>query len=192
MMIEHDFNDAADWGVQEAPDHAALMDTTADYLQERWKLNKATAEDLGAWIDAREELASESARSGALARVVGVLIHMGGDLKVSVYGLAFAVGMNRLLKWPTMTLAAEGLGVTRAAVSKKAIQWEDLLGLKRSAHMKSEKAREKYSEAQKKNHWRKAGASTGSEKSKVCQVAPWEPNVPAPGTEDEDQEEAVA
>jgi hypothetical protein len=192
MIIEHDFNDAADWGVQEAPDHAALMDTTADYLQERWKLNKSTAGEMGAWIDAREELASESARSGALARVVGVLIHMGGDLKVSVYGLAFAVGMNRLLKWPTMTLAAEGLGVTRAAVSKKAIQWEDLLGLKRSAHMKSEKAREKYSEAQKKNHWRKAGASAGPEKSKVCQVAPWEPNVPALGTEDAEDQEEVA
>ena len=192
MIIEHDFNDAADWGVQEAPDHAALIDTTADYLQERWKLNRPIAEDLGAWIDAKEELASESARSGALARVVGVLIHMGGDLKVSVYGLAFAVGMNRLLKWPTMTLAAEGLGVTRAAVSKKAIQWEDLLGLKRSAHMKTDKAREKYSEAQKKNHWRKSGASSVSEKSKVCEGVHWDPNVPAPGTEDEDQEEAVA
>lgn len=192
MIIEHDFRDAADRAVQEAPDFAALMDTTADYLQERWGLDKATAEALGAWIDAREELASESAQSGAFARVIGVLIHVGGDLRVAIYGLAFAVGMNRLLKWPTMTLAAEGLGVTRAAISKRAIQWEDLLGLKRSAHMKSEKAREKYSEAQKKNHWRKAGVSTGSEKSKVCQVAPWDPETPAPGTEDlEDQEEVA-
>ena len=189
MMIEHDFNDAADWGVQEAPDHAALMDTTADYLQERWKLNRPIAEDLGAWIDAREELASESARSGALARVVGVLIHRGDNLKVSVYGLAFAVGMNRLLKWPTMTLAAEGLGVTRAAVSKKAIQWEDLLGLKRSDHMKSEKAREKYSEAQKSNkHWRRKQSVPFDEPLQAF----WETDVPALGTEDEDQEEAVA
>jgi len=165
---EHEFHDAADMAVQDAPDFAALMDTTADYVQERWRVSPGVAREIGAWHDAQMDLASESAQSGLLGRVIGVLIHVGGDLRVAVYGLAFAVGMNRLLKWPTMSLAAEGLGVTRAAISKRAIQWEDLLGLKRSAHMKSESAREKYREAQKKNHWRKAS------KVPVSTTAPWE------------------
>ena len=185
MIIDHEFHDPAEMAVQSAPDFAALMDTTADYLQERWRLDRRIALEMGEWIDAREELASESAQAGAFGRVIGVLLHVGGDMRVAVYGLAFATGMNRLLKWPTMTAAAEGLGVTRAAISKRAIQWEDLLGLKRSAHMKSESAREKYRLAQKKNHWRKAGSPTGE--SKVCASVPWDPEVPAPGTEEENK-----
>ena len=145
---------------------------------------------MGEWIDAREELASESAQSGTFARVIGVLLHVGGDMRVAVYGLAFATGMNRLLKWPTMTAAAEGLGVSRAAVSKRAIEFKDLLSLKRSAHMKSESDREKYRQAQKKNHWRKAGSPTGG--SKVCESVPWDTEVPALGTEDAEISEEVA
>ena len=182
---DHEFHDAADLAVQQAPDFAALMDTTADYLQERWGISEATAVAIGAWHDAQMDLASESAQSGAFARVIGVLLHVGGDMRVAVYGLAFATGMNRLLKWPTMSAAAEGLGISRAAISKRAVQWEDLLGLKRSAHMKSDAAREKYRDAQKKNHWRRA--STLPEPS-----VPWETDVPAPGTEEEGEETAAS
>lgn len=183
-MTEHDFNDAADMAIQDAPDFASLMDTTADYMQERWGMTPKTAKEVGEWHDAQMDLASESAQAGAFARVIGVLLHVGGDMRVAVYGLAFATGMNRLLKWPTMSAAAEGLGITRAAISKRAIQWEDLLGLKRSAHMKSEAAREKYRAAQKKNHWRRAATTE--------QVAPWETDVPAPGTEDEEEDQKAA
>jgi hypothetical protein len=185
-MIEHEFRDPAEMAIQDAPDFAALMDTTSDYIQERWNVPKNTAGEIGEWHDALLEISSESAQSGAFARVIGVLLHVGGDMRVSVYGLAFATGMNRLLKWPTMSAAAEGLGCTRAAISKRAIQWEDLLGLKRSAHMKSESARAKYSAAQKKSHWRKAA------KIQVAQIAPWETDVPAPGTEDEEESREVA
>ena len=184
-MNDQEFHDAADLAVQDAPDFAALMDTTADYLCERWNIPRLKAEELGAWHDAQMDLASESAQSGAFARVIGVLLHVGGDMRVAVYGLAFATGMNRLLKWPTMSAAAEGLGISRAAISKRAIQWEDLLALKRSAHMKSEAAREKYRQAQKKNHWRKASL-------KIATAAPWETDVPAPGTEDEEDQKKVA
>ncbi len=184
-MSDQEFQDAADRASVDAPDFATLMDTTADHLCERWHLPRVKAEEIGAWHDALMELAHESAQSGAFARVIGVLLHVGGDMRVSVYGLAFATGMNRLLKWPTMSAAAEGLGITRAAISKRAIQWEDLLGLKRSAHMKSDAAREKYRQAQKKNHWRKAS-------SKIATAAPWETDVPAPETEDEEDQQEVA
>jgi len=52
--------------------------------------------------------------------------------------------------------------------------------------MKSESARAKYSAAQKKSHWRKAA------KIQVAQIAPWETDVPAPGTEDEEESREVA
>ncbi len=185
-MNEEEFHDPADQAVQHAPDFASLMDTTADYLQERWAITPRVADELGAWHDAQLELASESATSGTLARVIGVLIHGGGDLKVAVYGLAFAVGMNRLLKWPTMTAAAEGLGISKAAISKWCVRWADLLGLKRSAHMKSDEAREKYRVAQKKNHWRRPASP------EIATVAPWETDVPAPVTEDEQENPAAS
>ena len=188
MIIEHDFNDAADWGVQEAPDHAALMDTTADYLQERWKLNKATAEDLGAWIDAREELASESAKKGALRIVVSGLLLVRGNPFVHIYSLAFALGMNRQLPWATMTRAAQMLGVTKAAISKGTNKWADLFGINRSVHMKAENACEKYSEVQKSNkHWRRKQSVPFDEPLQ----APWETDVPAPGTENDQDENAA-
>jgi DnaJ-domain-containing protein 1 len=164
-MSDQEFHDAADMAVQEAPDFAALMDTTADYLLERWSITFPVANQIAEWHDAQMELASESAQAATLRRVLGVLLHAGGDMRVTVYALAFATGMNRLLKWPTMSAAAEGLGVTRAAISKRAVFFEDLLGLKRSAHMKSDAAREKYRVAQKKNHWRKA---------KATESVPWE------------------
>jgi Na+-driven multidrug efflux pump len=166
-MSDQEFHDAADLAIQEAPDFADLLDTTEDYLLERWKITFPVARQIAEWHDAQMELAQESAQAGALRRVIGVLLRAGGNLRVSVYGLAFAAGMNRLLKWPTMSAAAEGLGVTRAAISKSAVQWADLLGLSRSAHMKSDEAREKSRAAQKKNHWRKAA-------TKVPESAPWE------------------
>jgi hypothetical protein len=52
--------------------------------------------------------------------------------------------------------------------------------------MKSESARAKYSAAQKKSHWRKAA------KIQVAQTAPWETDVPAPGTEDDSEENTAA
>lgn len=183
--MNDDFHDAADLAVQDAPDFAALIDSTADEIRERWHLPSPVAEEIAQWHDASLELASESAQSGAFARVIGVLLHVGGDMRVSVYGLAFACGLNRLLKWPTMSAAAEGLNVTRAAISKRAIQWEDLLGLKRSAHMKSNEAREKYRAAQLKSHWRKAGATEPA-------TVPWETDVPAPGTEDDGETHKTA
>jgi hypothetical protein len=183
---DDDLESSGVMGIQEAPDFAALIDTTADYIQERWKISKEVANEIAEWHDALVEISSDSAQSGAFARVIGVLLHIGGDMRVSVYGLAFATGMNKFLKWNTMTAAAEGLECTRAAISKRAIQWEDMLGLKRSAHMKSESARAKYSAAQKKNHWRKAA------KIQVAQTAPWETDVPAPGTDDEEEQQTAA
>jgi DnaJ-domain-containing protein 1 len=166
--MSHEFEDAADLAVQAAPDFADLLDTTEDYLLERWEITFPVARQIAEWHDAQMELAHESAQAGAFSRVIGVLLHVGGDMRVAVYGLAFATGMNRLLKWPTMSAAAEGLGVSRAAISKRAVQWADLLGLKRSAHMKSDAACEKYREAQKKNHWRRAAIA------KAPESVPWE------------------
>ena len=72
---------------------------------------------------------------------------------VAAGALMFASGANELMGM-TMTKFARRHGVTRATISKTAVQIATGLNLAESPYMKRSEMRGHYAEAQRKNHWR--------------------------------------
>ena len=76
------------------------------------------------------------------------------NLKLRAWALAMAAGLECAVG-KTMTLIAEELGVTRAAISKETVAWRTMLGLPESRYCKSDEARESYRKERTENHWRR-------------------------------------
>lgn len=77
------------------------------------------------------------------------------NLRIAGAALAFAADLAALNGLGTQRKYSISIGVTPAAISKKVVKFRDLLNLPDNAHGKSKKARQSYSDAQKRKHWRK-------------------------------------
>lgn len=78
------------------------------------------------------------------------------DLRLDMNAFFFANGLEFLLEVKTQTELAKKFGVTRAAVSAMVKGWQNVLGTKPSAFMKSESACKAYKKARISNLTQKA------------------------------------
>lgn len=132
-------------------------DNLSDILAEQFndlKLSKATCAAIAEWHEKQIQTARESALALNIRAIVAMFMSP-GNLSLRAWALAFAAGLDAA-EGRSMTEVARELKVTRAAVSKETNRWADLLNLPRSRYLKSEQARESYSEVQKTNHWRRS------------------------------------
>ncbi len=129
-------------------DPADELDTIVDQLLENtmgMDRQKSTVFIVN-YFEAIIEKIQEKAKAKAIQGCVGFLIRA-KNAKLAAYGIAYAAGLQEL-SGLSMTSASMQLKVTKAAISKSAIQAADILGLPRSRYMKSEKASEAYRERQ--------------------------------------------
>ena len=140
-------------------------DRMLEAMAEMFDLPPATTVKLIGWVEG--EIARESAvcQAKTLARVVGGLIGAGKmgrkskswNVAASVEGLLFTgcfSALNSVLDGQTMRERAKRVGCTTAYLSSMANMWVELLDLERPKGMKTQQARQNYSTARKKNHWR--------------------------------------
>jgi hypothetical protein len=124
-------------------------------LSEMFDIPPSTAARLLPWLMKAVEREVARQKSDYLGRVVGLLLRE-ANVKVCVMGLAFAMEFKELERMglTSMRRAAPRVGCTASYLSQHANKWCDALELPRPKCMKSQEARETYSEERKNNHWR--------------------------------------
>lgn len=93
------------------------------------------------------------ARAGDMVRQVVGAVLCEPNLKVATFALATVFGIPTGFK--TQTEFAKTIAVAKATVSKKVVELRRSLGVRVNAWGKSDAACATFSEAQKKNHWRR-------------------------------------
>jgi len=139
-------------------DIAAALDTPAELLAETYRLTLPQATGLLGWCKEQIASAIRSHEAHLLQVIVGGLL-AAKNPKLSAAGLAFASGLDALNGLGCQSEYARANHVSRAAVSKIVIAWQRALGLRKSAHQKSERACTIYSNVATANHWRNRKAS---------------------------------
>lgn len=131
-------------------DMAKEIDTLEDEIQEAFSMLK-TSREMAQWaaklVRQVEERSMTVERSRVLTKTVNFLVRK-DNAKLAAIGISYAAGLD-FLNGTTMTQIADKIGVTRAAVSKVANEFCDLLNIPRSRYMKSNEARQAYSQRQK-------------------------------------------
>ena len=126
-------------------------------LSELFDIPPATAKRMLPWLWKAVEGKVRQQKGDYLGGVIGMIL-MEANVKVSVMGLAFALGLLELQTHradiSSMRKAAKFVGCTPSYLSQHANRWCDTLDLPRPKCMKSQAAREAYSEERKTNHWR--------------------------------------
>jgi len=135
----------------------------SDEIAERFGLEPEAIHGLIEFFLAEIEREAERRKTDYLARVVGPLLYE-DNVKVSVYGLAFALNFKELARngITSMHAAAKIISSSPAYISASANNWCDVLELPRSPLLKSGEARKTYRTERRKNHWR----------TQVCQMPP--------------------
>lgn len=139
-------------------DVASFIDTPAEILAETYALTLAQADALILWCKAQTAAAIRSHEAHLLQVIVGGLL-AAKNPKLSAAGLAFAANLSALNGLGSQSEYAKDNSVSRSAISKIVKAWQRALGLRASAHQKSEKACAAYSTAATQSHWRKRKAS---------------------------------
>lgn len=139
-------------------DVAALIDTPAEILAETHGLTIPQALALIAWCKSEIASAIRTHEAHLLQVIVGGLL-AAKNPKLSAAGLAFAANLSALNGLGSQSEYAKDNSVSRSAISKIVKAWQRALGLRASAHQKSEKACAAYSSAATQHHWRNRKAS---------------------------------
>ena len=127
--------------------------TIEDRLVELYGLRQSQARGVASFIEQEKKQAEERAAAAMLPKLVGSILRE-QNVKISMLGLAYAVGLDALNGLGSMRDQAEANGVSPEAISKKKRQWQEELNLPVNAHGKKKEAREALSKAQKTKHWR--------------------------------------
>ena len=160
--------DPAEWHcASHTPDIAAAVDTVADYLVEEFDLTPGQADGVAGLMSRLINAEAERRKSHLLGRLVAFFMRP-GNVKLRVFGLAFACDLGALNGLKNQTAAAAKLHVSRAAVSVCTNEWSDLLDLPRSRHMKSQQTRDRFSADKKKSHWRHRGFTPKSQTARIA------------------------
>jgi hypothetical protein len=142
-------------------DFAASIDTPADELADQFGISKAQAKSLLHWHEAEINAAIRKAEAHYLQQIVGGLLSA-KNAKLSAAGLAFAGGLAALNGLRCQRDYAKQIHVSASAISKVVKAWQRTLGLRPSAHQKSESACDTYSSVGKSKHWRKTTITIAS------------------------------
>lgn len=127
--------------------------TMEDRLMESFDLATGQARGIAALIKSECSRAEERATASMLPKLVGPILRE-QNVKISMLGLAYAVGMDALNGLGSIRDCATANGVSPEAISKKKRQWQKELNLPVNAHGKKKEACEALSKAQMKGHWR--------------------------------------
>lgn len=138
-------------GMANAEEMAAKLVAVA---REYWKIKddectRAVKRDV-----ANVENASNSEMPDVVGDIAAELI-ANENVPLNVRALVLATGIGSLVGLQDGAAVARELNISRAAVSKRTNQWADTLGYRRLGGLRSERTRERCSQAQKKNHWRR-------------------------------------
>jgi len=85
-----------------------------------------------------------------VSKLLCFLLEKGANVKVRLYALAFAFGLDQLNGLKSQAECAEMLGVTRALISHEVCKISDMLGIENFTFRKSKVSREKYAENARK------------------------------------------
>jgi hypothetical protein len=134
---------------------AEFIEALPDELRELFGLNEEQAAGVAQLFGATLERMAKQQKAFLLGRIIGGLLQP-GNVQLRIFGLAFAADLDQLNGLGSMEEAGKLCRppVTRAAVSKAKIEWQDQLELPRGTHSKSPEARAKYSQKAKTDHWR--------------------------------------
>jgi hypothetical protein len=134
------------------PDIAKDIDGIKDELLELG-IPKEVVERLAKWHEERVNREAEEAKARVIVKIVGEFL-LKTNVKLCAAGLAYSADLALVYGMGSMDAWAKQHGVSRQAVSKVANFWRNELGLPGGSHMRDDKTREAYREAQLTNHWR--------------------------------------
>jgi hypothetical protein len=100
------------------------------------------------------ELRPSAMRAELVARMASAII-ADEDVRLNARALALATGIGASVGLGSAAAVGRELGVTRAAVTKRANAWSDLLGIRPLNFLRSQATRARCAAAQRTNHWRK-------------------------------------
>lgn len=132
-----------------AQDLDRITETLADYFE----IPINVAEKVLQWHQEMVRQALGEREGELLSIVIGGLISA-KNVRVATAGLAFAADLAGANGYSSQSDFASKHGISRQAISKSTKAWSRDLGLQTSAHQKSERACQTYSQLGKTNHWR--------------------------------------
>jgi len=144
-------------------DMADIFDKPEDDLADRFGITPKQAAAIIQWHTTEVENATRREKANYLQVIVGGLLSSKNP-KLNSAGLAFAANLAALNGLPCQREYARQNHISASAISKVVRAWQKSLDLMPSAHQKSEKACEVYSQVGKNRHWRaqKVKASTAT------------------------------
>lgn len=142
------------------PDYAASIDKPHEILADEFGISAEKAARLIQWHNLEIQAAVDREKSNYLQLIIGGLLSSKNP-KLNAAGLAFAANLAALNGLPCQREYARQNHISASALSKVVKAWSHTLGLRPSAHQKSEQACATYSEVGKKNHWRARTLTAG-------------------------------
>lgn len=130
-----------------------FVDNRVAEIAEKFDLAYEKAEEIRNWIDDQREKEITKGIVDRMKTLIAVILQE-PNLRIAAGGLAFAADLASVNGLRSQRAFSFTIGCTPAAISKSVTKWRELLELPENNHMKSAKARIKYSHAQKENHWR--------------------------------------
>lgn len=136
-------------------DWREIEENPVDIWMERLpSLTLAEAQKLQEIHEALVNSEAEERRAADLVQLVATFLDS-SNVRLQAAALAFAAGLPVVSGARTMTEWAAAHGVTKAALSKIARQWQRRLNLPPGPHLKEIELCRKYSKSQNEGHWRR-------------------------------------
>lgn len=129
-------------------------------MADEFNITPAQATQILSWHLKQIAVAVDKEKSNYLQLIVGGLLSSKNP-KLNSAGLAFAANLAALNGLPCQREYARQNHVSASAVSKLVKAWQVTLGLRPSAHQKSEKACATYATVGKNHHWRNRPLTAG-------------------------------
>lgn len=141
-------------------DFASEIDKPHEILADEFGLTSEQASRILEWHNQEVQAAVDKEKANYLQLIVGGLLSSKNP-KLNSAGLAFATNLDTLNGLPCQRQYARENHVSASAISKLVKAWQVTLGLRPSAHQKSEKACNTYSVVGKNRHWRNRPLTAG-------------------------------
>jgi len=134
-------------------DIAEELDDLSEKLADRFDIDISTANAIAAWHDEIVAKTAMQHQAEIIQNIVAGLLSSKNP-KLAAAGIAFATKLDAL-NGLNQASFANANNISRQAVSKCTKHWQKLLGVRPSAHQKSEEACEAYRISSQEDHWRK-------------------------------------
>jgi hypothetical protein len=134
-------------------DIASEIDALPQRIADKFTISLKASEEIAQWHIAIIERASNQHQAEIIQNIVAGLLSAKNP-KLAAAGIAFATKLDALNGLNQVQFAKEN-NISRQAVSKCTKHWQKILGVRPSAHQKSEGACDSYRKSSLSSHWRK-------------------------------------